>query len=41
MVAVDEPGIETGEHVGRRPTHLGVNGDDRGADEPIAGSSPR
>ena len=35
MVAVDEPGVESGKDVGGRPDDLGVDGHDRGADDPI------
>jgi hypothetical protein len=36
VVTVDEPGVQAGEEVRRRAGNLGVDRDDRGADEPVA-----
>ena len=40
VVALDEPGVETGQHLGRRSGHFGVDGHDRRTDEPVGGPGP-
>jgi hypothetical protein len=36
VVAVDEPGVEVSKEIGRRPRHLGVDGDHGSTDNAVA-----
>ena len=41
VMALHEPGVEAGQHVGGRAGQFGVDGDDGRADEPIGRACPR
>jgi hypothetical protein len=41
VVAVDEPGVQAGKEIRRRPGHLGIDRDHGGTDEPVAHVMPR